>query len=605
MNEMSAAPRDLSRSRLLWLAGLCAVIFAAQGYRFASIKSMTWDEPAYLMTGYQHLVDGDFHYMPEHPPLLKEYLALPNVLAEVRGAERIDRRLDQWDYSAIFLARAVTNPRGFILRARLANVALGIALIFLLGWWAYRLWGVPAGALALLIGTFEPNLIANSSLVTIDTGVTLAIVGAAYLLWEILQKPTLPLVIAFGAVTGAGLVTKFSTTFLLIGVLGPVVCIHWWLQRGESRAEAEESIWHDWRTWLSLVLAVALPVLLSYRFVHLAKYFEGFAYQLHRRGTRNEAILFGEISQSGFWDYFIFCLLLKVPLGIWALFIASVAFFKRQPRWSLVNFFLIVVPVASITLAMTLSWVDRGVRYVLPSLVFMILAGSRVGAIAWESRSRALAAFTGAMALWSVWAGASIAPHYLAYFNEIAGGPEKGPRYFVDSNIDWGQDLKQAGAWLAALPYQPALFAADVFGNPQVRGFYLHARPWTEIAGMQRAQNVPVPPLAAPDLVWISGTTYYGSGNGIGTLFRDRPAQRQFGHSVFLYDISRSPADYAALANHYLSFGTREKNIDARRTALAVLQRCNARFPEDAVCRGMLIAHMKRMGIAPAQEVPN
>jgi hypothetical protein len=29
----------------------------------------------------------------------------------------------------------------------------------------------------------------------------------------------------------------------------------------------------------------------------------------------------------------------------------------------------------------------------------------------------------------------------LAYFNELAGGPDNGYKYLVDSNLDWGQDL--------------------------------------------------------------------------------------------------------------------------------------------------------------------
>mgnify|MGYP001077529950 FL=1 len=36
-----------------------------------------------------------------------------------------------------------------------------------------------------------------------------------------------------------------------------------------------------------------------------------------------------------------------------------------------------------------------------------------------------------------------IFPHHLSYFNFLAGGPEGGYRYLIDSNIDWGQDLPQ------------------------------------------------------------------------------------------------------------------------------------------------------------------
>lgn len=59
----------------------------------------------------------------------------------------------------------------------MATLLLGVALTGLLAWWAWRLWGAPAAALALLLGTFEPNLITNSSLATIDTGVTLGLLA--------------------------------------------------------------------------------------------------------------------------------------------------------------------------------------------------------------------------------------------------------------------------------------------------------------------------------------------------------------------------------------------------------------------------------------------
>jgi len=35
----------------------------------------------------------------------------------------------------------------------------------------------------------------------------------------------------------------------------------------------------------------------------------------------------------------------------------------------------------------------------------------------------------------------SVYPHQLAYFNEIAGGPQNGHGHLLHSNLDWGQDL--------------------------------------------------------------------------------------------------------------------------------------------------------------------
>src|SRR5206468_2193426 len=41
-----------------------------------------------------------------------------------------------------------------------------------------------------------------------------------------------------------------------------------------------------------------------------------------------------------------------------------------------------------------------------------------------------------------------VAPHQLAYFNELVGGPAEGYRYLSDSNVDWGQDLKGVKAYM-------------------------------------------------------------------------------------------------------------------------------------------------------------
>jgi len=44
--------------------------------------------------------------------------------------------------------------------------------------------------------------------------------------------------------------------------------------------------------------------------------------------------------------------------------------------------------------------------------------------------------------IWYVLSSILIFPYYLTYFNEFIGGPNNGYKYMVDSNLDWGQDLK-------------------------------------------------------------------------------------------------------------------------------------------------------------------
>jgi hypothetical protein len=50
------------------------------------------------------------------------------------------------------------------------------------------------------------------------------------------------------------------------------------------------------------------------------------------------------------------------------------------------------------------------------------------------------------------------------YGNTFSGGPENGPRYLVDSNIDWGQDLKNLRAYLKAIGWQQPICVC-YFGN--------------------------------------------------------------------------------------------------------------------------------------------
>src|SRR3989344_5715028 len=52
------------------------------------------------------------------------------------------------------------------------------------------------------------------------------------------------------------------------------------------------------------------------------------------------------------------------------------------------------------------------------------------------------------MCAWLLTETLMVFPYYLTYFNQLAGGPSGGHRYVVDSNLDWGQDLKRLADWV-------------------------------------------------------------------------------------------------------------------------------------------------------------
>jgi hypothetical protein len=61
---------------------------------------------------------------------------------------------------------------------------------------------------------------------------------------------------------------------------------------------------------------------------------------------------------------------------------------------------------------------------------------------------RAAAATIGLLLTWQAIESFSVRPHYLAYFNQLAGGPGEGYKRLVDSSLDWGQDLPALKTWL-------------------------------------------------------------------------------------------------------------------------------------------------------------
>jgi hypothetical protein len=96
-------------------------------------------------------------------------------------------------------------------------------------------------------------------------------------------------------------------------------------------------------------------------------------------------------------------------------------------------------------------------------------------------------------------ASAGVAPHYLAYFNTLAGGPANGHRLLVDSSLDWGQDLAGLAHWLrdnnSGPTAQPVFLSYFGSGEPDyykitatklpfVNGFKLR-HPWYDpVAGI-------------------------------------------------------------------------------------------------------------------------
>jgi hypothetical protein len=504
----------LRLSVLLLLLVLCIQILSS-----VRTTSPTFDEPYHIVRSYVYLKTGDSALVARggHPPLANMLSVLPLLLRsdillpphqpgwpDVTSFKDLFRVADQ-----VFW-RLGNNTESIVFWARLPMLLISALLAVLVSFWAKRLHGPLAGPLAsrsvelsasrtagisaLLLYTFNPNILAHSSVVTTDMGATVFIFVSIYCLWRFCQRPSWCRLILTGILFGLAQATKFSALFL--APIFFVLLAVWALGAGrpdlpfvlpaQSRVSGRPGLQ---RVYITLALCFVIfvvgfvvlwgvyafevgPLLphedshpLLDRFIPgnspsiqrvvyaLAEklpvpapaYFADLAWLRSYTRAGHPAFLMGRYAVRGWWFYFPIAFAIKTPIPLLIL-LAVAAYYSLRHREQLRKEYFLLVPMAVFFLASMFSPIDIGYRNILPVLPLAFVYVSKVPAYTVGAvRGRAAPWGRPAVALlcaWYVIGTVALSPHYLAYFNEFAGGPANGYRYLVDSNLDWGQDLK-------------------------------------------------------------------------------------------------------------------------------------------------------------------
>jgi tetratricopeptide (TPR) repeat protein len=175
-------------------------------------------------------------------------------------------------------------------------------------------------------------------------------------------------------------------------------------------------------------------------------YLYGFADVFVTEGFYRSYVL-GKAYPHGVWFYFPVALLVKSTLTFLVLPIVVVAaLVTRRLSGRREILFLVVPPLVHLLVAVS-SRMNIGIRHVMPVYVFLAVLGG--GALwAFARRSRNWKYVAAALLVLHVGSSARAFPSWMAYSNELWGGPTRTYEHLSDSNTDWGQQLKSLAAYL-------------------------------------------------------------------------------------------------------------------------------------------------------------
>jgi hypothetical protein len=404
-------------------------------------KKLAYDEYDNLAYGYRLLTKG-----PVLPPNGQRVpILVLNALGCPEGCKQAD----------------VEATEGSLLLVRLPTMLFALGLALVVYAWTAEWMGPRAGLLALALAAFHPTLLAHGKQVTTDVQAAFFTVGALWAAWRALRnRGSVALNVVVSALMTTGALLSKYTSVLLAPILALVLAIDLGKRQPVTRRSLRDTAGaalgfvllvlfflnaayffdgtfrradsYPWRSArLQALRSWPVPLPLPRVFV-LGVDFSYFVQEQPDLGRGNNYVL-GRLSTDGVWYAFPLMILLKTPLGLFAL----LALAARTPlagereagpvAWLLLPF-AVVTAFYSLFVAPQL-----GIRYLLPALPFLPIYAARSAGGESLGRRR-LAAGLG---LWCVLSALSYHPHFISYFNELIGPRVNAYRFLADSNLDW------------------------------------------------------------------------------------------------------------------------------------------------------------------------
>lgn len=556
------------------LTAVCLQLFFS-----ARRNSITWDEDDHIYAGYMSWKHADFGLNPEHPPLVKMVATLP-LLGMPLQMPALQNRF--FKHEAFLGGKSFVfrnDANAILLRTRMAAAVFTIALLVLVFLAAREMFGLLAGFITLGLLAFDANLLAHGAVVTTDVGLSCFMFASVYAFYRYVQHRSIPRLILVGLATGLALATKHTAILVtpMLILLATCEVIRTPAERKPASAEHPFA-----RGAAKLALALVLISLIAvgvlwacYGFRYQARPanlqlnppFSEYLQRLSRPRDIKilqtvahfhllpESYLYGLADVRIMADFYTSYLFGKIyPRGVWYYFPAAIAIKSSLPFLILLTLtiglvatrrfangcgvvFLVLPALFYLIVAMS-AGMNIGVRHILPMYVFLsVLLGG--GAATLIARDRRWSYVVVALLAYQAVSTIRLYPNYMAYANELWGGPSQAYRLLSYSNADWGQQLKDVKRYLDDQHIRDCWFVYFAEGVADAGYYGIPCRQLPTADSLWVQEPLQAPP-AIDGTVLISAGDLSGFEFGPGPLnpyeqFKSLPPRAVIDYAVFVY----------------------------------------------------------------------
>ncbi|MFA5858628.1 MAG: hypothetical protein WC955_06140 [Elusimicrobiota bacterium] len=526
-------------------------------------NSAVYDEAFYVAFGNSILRTGDYRMAIDKPVGTGIILALPSMFmkdAKIDTAGMDWKYCDgwqnakdpsewfqyRWNLALGFVYKNTVSADKILNSARvmmiLCSVLFGL-LIFLLTSKLFS--NTIAGMGTLIWYVFNTEIIAYSGYAVEDMMVTGWYTIAVLLFIRFLRAPGIITGILVGLTAVMAILTKLTGLLLL-----PTFIILAGIDFINVRKQ--------WKFFavpvITGIIAGIVLVLLMYRFTEVNYFVLAIKNMLATQGKGQACYLLGKYSQDGFRYYYLAVLAMKLSIP---LVLAAGYGVYRMLKSNKVIALQLISAVFILLLFASVSTKQLGVRYVLPVYpVLFIFAGYACACILQEKSGKYAVIKKGGMAvllLLYLVANAYVYPHYLSYFNILAGGKSNGWKYVVESNCDWGQDLHNLRDYLKKNGYSDVILSYYGACTPEYAGFEFQDLFSFSVWGEKNYVNSdnPVKEALAVSVTNLQGQYFGQLGYNIFDWLKHKPAVAFIGNSIMVYDITNDKDTCERLAKLY------------------------------------------------------